>query len=236
VPTPDAMTGTSTAPPSTADEALRRIVRAYDDRLVRAYCTVRFMILRQRFLFEIGQYLPPSGHVLDVGCGFGLFALYFAMRHPRLSIRGFDMSERRIRTAQRAAARLELRNVEFHVGDAVGCRLEEPISAAYMLDLIHHIPETSVQPLIATISSQLTPGGRLVIKDIEPTVPYKLAFTWLLDKLMDYRAPVRYWAPQEIQPLLEATGFEVHRHRMIDYLPYPHILYIGTRRPPTATG
>ena len=55
---------------------------------------------------------------------------------------------------------------------------------------------------------------------------YKLAFTWLLDKLMDYKAPVRYWAPEEIQPLLESAGFEVHRHRMIDYLPYPHILYV----------
>jgi len=215
---------------STGDEELRRIVRAYDDPLVRAYCTVRFMILRQRFLFEIGQYLPSSGQVLDVGCGFGLFALYFATRLPALQIRGFDLNERRIRTAQRAAARLGVYNVQFHVGDAIDCRLDEPIAAAYMLDLIHHIPETSVKPLIATIASNLTPGGRLVIKDIEPSVSHKLAFTWLLDKLMDYRAPVRYWAPEEIQPILESAGFEVHRHRMIDYLPYPHILYVSTQR------
>ncbi|MEP7307126.1 MAG: class I SAM-dependent methyltransferase [Acidobacteriota bacterium] len=220
----------STETNPTADEALRRIVGAYDDPLVRAYCTVRFMILRQRFLFEIGQYLPPSGHVLDVGCGFGLFALYFATRFPRLQIQGFDLSERRIQTAQRAASRLGVQNVRFQVGDAVDWRLNEPISAAYMLDLVHHIPAKSVEPLIATLASHLSPGGRLVIKDIEPALSYKLAFTWLLDKVMDYKAPVRYWAPEEIQPLLEAAGFEVHRHRMIDYLPYPHILYVGTRR------
>jgi len=218
---------------STADEALRRIVGAYDDPLVRAYCSVRFMILRQRFLFEIGQYLPSSGHVLDVGCGFGLFALYFATRRPGLRIRGFDLNERRIQTARRAADRLGIHNVEFHVGDAIDCRLEEPIAGAYMLDLIHHIPETSVEPLVSTIASHLTAGGRLVIKDIEPARSHKLAFTWLLDKLMDVRAPVRYWAPEEIQPLMESLGFEVHRHRMIDYLPYPHILYIGTRRSPS---
>ena len=212
------------------DEALHGIVQAYDDPVVRAYCTVRFMILRQRFLFEIGQYLPGSGQILDVGCGFGLFALYFATRLPGIQIRGFDVNERRIQIARRAAAKLGVQNVQFHVGNAVGFRFDEPLSAAYMLDLIHHIPEPSVDPLISTIASNLTRGGRLVIKDIEPSTSYKLAFTWLLDKAMDYRAPVRYWAPREIQPLLESAGFEVHRHRMIDYLPYPHILYVCTQR------
>lgn len=212
-----------------ADETVRRIVRVYDDPVVRAYCTIRFMILRQRFLFEIGQYLPSSGQVLDVGCGFGLFALYFAIRIPTIQIQGFDVNERRVELARRAAARLGAQNVRFHVGDAAAFRLDEPISAAYMLDLIHHIPEASVRPLMTTIASNLAPGGRLLVKDIEPSPSYKLAFTWLLDKLMDYRAPVRYWSAQEAQSLLESLGLEVHRHSLIDYLPYPHILYVGTR-------
>ena len=45
---------------------IRSIVRAYDDPVVRAYCWARFLVLRQRFLEEIGQYLPPSGPVLDI--------------------------------------------------------------------------------------------------------------------------------------------------------------------------
>jgi 2-polyprenyl-3-methyl-5-hydroxy-6-metoxy-1,4-benzoquinol methylase len=210
-----------------ADASLRRIVRAYDDPVVRTYCTIRFMILRQRFLHEIGQHLPSSGQVLDVGCGFGLFALYFAIRNPALRIQGFDLSERRVEMARRAAERLGLQNVEFHVADAAAFRFHAPIAAAYMLDLIHHIPEASVRPLIETIAANLTPGGRLLVKDIERSPGYKLAFTWVLDKVMDYRAPVRYWAPREIQPLLERAGFDVHRRRMLDYLPYPHVLYVG---------
>ena len=38
-------------------DIIRRIIRAYDDPVVRAYCWVRFGIRRQRFLDEIGQYL-----------------------------------------------------------------------------------------------------------------------------------------------------------------------------------
>ncbi len=213
-----------------AEGTFERIVRAYDDPVVRMYCTIRFKILRLRFLDEIGQYLPASGQVLDVGCGFGLFALHFAIQNPAIRIHGFDLNERRVSMARRAAERLGVTNVRFDVGDAARFKFDSPISAAYMLDLIHHIPQQSVAPLVDTIAVNLEIGGRLLVKDIEPAPAYKLGFTWALDTLMDYKAPVRYWAPEEIQPLIERAGFAVHRHRMIDYLPYPHILYVSTRR------
>ena len=154
---------------ASSEKAVARIVQAYDDPIVRMYCTIRFMILRLRFLDEIGQYLPPSGQVLDVGCGFGLFALHFAMQNPALRIRGFDLSERRVNMARRAADRLGVGNVQFDVADAARFRFDSPISGVYMLDLIHHIPEPSVAPLINTIAGNLEIGGRLLVKDIEPS-------------------------------------------------------------------
>ena len=48
---------------------------------------------------------------------------------------------------------------------------------------------------------------------------------------MDPRSPVRYWAAEELTPVLEAAGFRVYRHLMVDVLPYPHILYVCERRP-----
>ncbi|HEV3348919.1 MAG TPA: methyltransferase, partial [Methylomirabilota bacterium] len=83
-------------------EAIRSVIRAYDDPVVRAYCWGRFWILRQRFLDEIGQYLPTRGRVLDLGCGFGLFSLYYASVHPTLAVEGFDRNARRIGMARAA--------------------------------------------------------------------------------------------------------------------------------------
>ena len=51
-----------------------------------------------------------------------------------------------------------------------------------------------------------------------------------LDLAMDPRTPVHYWAAEELGGLLEDVGFHVHRHLMVDFLPYPHILYIAERR------
>jgi 2-polyprenyl-3-methyl-5-hydroxy-6-metoxy-1,4-benzoquinol methylase len=210
-------------------EAITRIIRAYDNWVVRGYCWGRFRILRQRFLDEIGQYLPARGRVLDIGCGFGLFSLYYASVAPTLELRGLDFNPRRIAMARRAAARLGLTNVIYEVQDARDYRADGNYDAAYMLDIVHHVEEESVRPLLEQLAKSLRSGGRLIIKDVDTRPAYKRWFTHALDRLMDPRTPVRYWPAEELQSLLEEVGFTVHRHLMVDVLPYPHVLYICQR-------
>lgn len=211
------------------NEHVRTIIRAYDDAIVRAYCWARFWILRQRFLDEIGQYLPSSGRVLDVGCGFGLFSLYYALTSPGRVMRGFDVNARRIDEARRAATKLALENVRYELGDVRELPIEDSFDAIYMLDIVHHVPPHSVEPLLRRLHRQLEPGGRLLIKDVDAYPSYKRAFTWAMDRLVDPRTPVHYWEADVLQSLLEEVGFRVYRHLMVDYLPYPHVLYVCTR-------
>ena len=210
-------------------DKIMRIIRAYDDWVVRAYCTGRFGILRQRFLDEIGQYLPEEGDVVDVGCGIGLFSLYYAQLFPQLQIHGLDLNPNRVQMAQKAAARMGLGNVHYEVASAVGFAADGSLSGAYILDVIHHIPQDAVRPLVEEIHRSLLPGGRLLIKDVDTSPAYKRIFTHALDLAMDPKAPVRYWSSEELPALLRDVGFEVHRHAMVDFLPYPHILYICTK-------
>jgi 2-polyprenyl-3-methyl-5-hydroxy-6-metoxy-1,4-benzoquinol methylase len=210
--------------------AVRKIIRAYDDPVVRAYCWVRFGILRQRFLDEIGQYLPESGPVLDIGCGFGLFSLYYAATGPRRFVRGLDLNGRRIALARRAAARLGLDNVAYEEGDARDFKGDGEVAAAYMLDIVHHVPPESVPPLLRALRRCLPPGGRLLVKDVDTRPAPKRWFTWLLDRAMAPATPVRYWSAEELTAALTTAGFQVRRHLMVDVLPYPHVLYVCEAR------
>ena len=106
----------------------------------------------------------------------------------------------------------------------------ERFDAAYMLDIVHHIPPHAVRPLVERVARTLPEGGRLLVKDVDRHPAYKRWFTLALDKMMDPAAPVRYWGTEELQTLLEEVGFDVHRHLMVDVLPYPHVLYIARRR------
>jgi cyclopropane fatty-acyl-phospholipid synthase-like methyltransferase len=212
-------------------EPILSVIRAYDDWIVRGYCWGRFWILRQRFLDEIGQYLPERGRVLDLGCGFGLFSLYYASIRPELRLEGFDRNARRIAMARAAARKLGLTNVRYEAGDVMDFRGAEAFDAAYMLDIVHHIPEEAVRPLLERVAKILPAGGRLLIKDVDRRPAYKRWFTHALDKVMDPGTPVRYWDAEALTRLLGEVGFSVHRHLMVDFLPYPHILYICERRP-----
>jgi SAM-dependent methyltransferase len=142
-----------------------------------------------------------------------------------------DLNPRRIATARAAAARLGLTQVRYAVGNAVDYRDGRPFDAAYMLDIVHHIPADAVRPLLEQLAKVLPPRGRLLIKDVDRRPAWKRWFTHALDRLMDPATPVHYWPSEDLQALLEGIGFEVHRHLMVDILPYPHILYICERRP-----
>ena len=76
---------------------VKRIIRAYDDPIVRAYCWARFGILRQRFLDEIGQYLPEpragARHRLRLRA---VLAVLRGHRARVRFVRGLDVSGRRI--------------------------------------------------------------------------------------------------------------------------------------------
>ena len=45
---------------------IEEIVASYHQPVIRIYSKLRFTILRQLFLEEIGQYLPTRGSILDI--------------------------------------------------------------------------------------------------------------------------------------------------------------------------
>ena len=148
----------------------------------------------------------------------------------RRFVRGLDVDARRIGIARRAAARLGLDNVVYEEGDARDFKGDAEVAAAYMLDIVHHVPPSAVPRLLAGLRRALPPGGRLLVKDVDTRPAPKRWFTWVLDRAMAPRTPVRYWSAEELTGALEDTGFAVRRHLMVDILPYPHILYICEAR------
>ena len=117
----------------------------------------------------------------------------------------------------------------YECGDARRFCARERFDAAYMLDIVHHIPKEAVRPLIEQLAQTLDPATRLIVKDVNSRPAYKRWFTFMMDKLVDPHSPVRYWEARELTELFSTCGFNVPRHPMIDYLPYPHMLYVCTR-------
>jgi SAM-dependent methyltransferase len=209
-----------------------RIIAAYSG-VIRLYCFIRFKIIHIRFLEEIEQYLPNEGDILDLGCGFGLFALYIAARKPNTRVIGLDVNERRLQIARNAAQKLGIVNVEFLHQNLREWRPDaaRKIAGAYALDVFHHIPVESGNRLLVDLFEQLETGGRFLLKDIDTQPRAMLWFTYLLDVLMSPRDDFHYRSAGAWQQQLAASGFApIYLHYLWDILPYPHILMICDRK------
>ena len=203
-----------------------RIIAAYPG-IIRFYAFIRFKIIHLRFLEEIEQYLPDDGEILDLGCGFGLFAMYMALCKPNAHVIGLDVNARRLQTAQTAANKLGIRNISFAHHDLNNWRPSQPIAAAYALDVFHHIPVTNGNRLLSDLFAQIKTGGRFLLKDIDTQPRGMLWFTYWLDVLMSPRDDFHYRSAGEWQRQLTASGFApIYLHYLWDILPYPHILLI----------
>ena len=67
------------------------------------------------------------------------------------------------------------------------------------------------------------------VKDLDTSPAWQRLFAHGLDLAMSPTSPVRYWPTDELAGLLARTGFDVKQHAMVDYLPYPHVLYVCTK-------
>lgn len=210
--------------------ALKRIVRALPP-LERAYATIRFSIMRPKIVSVLDLLLPDEGRILDIGCGFGLFAAYFAQTQRARRIVGVDLDSRRTKMATQVFAKLGLEGHDFSAGDAHSEAVVGPFDAAYVLDVMHHVPKDQQLDLLKRIHALLAPGGVFLMKDITTEPWVGLKFTEVLDRVMvGMDEPLCYRHHAEWGAMLRDLGFRVRIVRVPDILPYPHVVIAATKQ------
>lgn len=118
--------------------------------------------------------------VVDVGCGTGFLTEKAARAAgPKGRVVGVDISKEMLSKAGENLRKLELRNVEFRIGDAQRIPLDDNSAGAVIGNMIlHHCPdpETAVKEMTRIVK----PNGRIAISDLE-----KHDEEWLMREMAD---------------------------------------------------
>lgn len=119
---------------------------------------------------EVAAHVPPGSSALDIGCGYGHFAAYLSIVSPGTPVLGCDPDAAKIAVAQRglfAAPRGPHRFAVGHPWDVVGHDVR--FDAVTFIDVLYlMLPERQIECL-DWAAGRLAPGGRIVIRCVEPT-------------------------------------------------------------------
>ena len=166
--------------------------------------------------------LQAGERVLDVGCGWGSFAIH-AARHHGVRVLGVTLSERQVQLGRERAAAAGVSDlVELRVADYRELTGEQ-FDAISSIGMVEHVGQERIDLYMATLHGLLRPGGRLLNHGIA--------------KLMDFDTPdegafsERFVFPDgvplplsRIEQALERTGM-VTRH--VEGLPKDYARTLG---------
>jgi cyclopropane-fatty-acyl-phospholipid synthase len=105
--------------------------------------------------------LEPGERVLDVGCGWGSFAIHAAARHG-VEVLGITLSEPQAELARRRVAERGLDGqVEIRVADYRELEAE-PFDAIASIGMVEHVGASQIDVYAERLARLLRPGGRLL--------------------------------------------------------------------------
>jgi 2-polyprenyl-3-methyl-5-hydroxy-6-metoxy-1,4-benzoquinol methylase len=186
----------------------------------RLYAFSRNVVFHIGLVGEISRYIPKSGSVIDIGCGYGVITKHLAKLNENTLFVGIDFSHKRIKEANRHKPT----NVEFFVQNAMNLNDGGmAYDAILMIDVLHHIKNIKdVDLLLRACIQRLIIGGRIIIKDFEPRSYLGVLFAILMDMLVSGENPT-------IRNLRDYLGHGETNYLykpVKDILPYPHYLLV----------
>ncbi len=173
------------------------------------------------------QHVPEGGRVLDIGAGHGTFA--------RLAI---EAGAREV-----VAVEPDLRKTLGgfrHPGVSFVAAFDDAVAGSFDLitifDVLYRMPSCEWDPLFARVHERLSPGGSLLIKEIDPEIRLKFAWNRTQERLWDrcfgltLGSDFSYETRDQIRARLERAGFTSFATEEIGAgYPHAHVVYVAGR-------
>jgi len=151
-------------------------------------------------------HLQPNDHVLDIGCGWGGFALYAAKEYGAV-VHGITLSRRQAEVANQRVVEMGLsRRCRIEVRDYRDVQGEQLYDKILSVGMIEHVGRAQLAGFIERAECLLRPGGGFLVQGIG-TSDGRSSLGSFTDR---YVFPDAEWAPlHEVVYAAQSRGFDV---------------------------
>jgi predicted exporter/SAM-dependent methyltransferase len=170
----------------------------------------RFKILLDPMFPRLAGLLNAPRHVIDVGCGYGVPAVWLLSLFPQAKVYGIDPDRRRVMIADRAFAGRGF----AEAGSAPDLPVSAPdqVDTALMLDMMHLISDDEARLTLQRLHERLAPEGRLIIRATVPSGKRSSLLRRIeIGRLEAVKRAPRYRSVEDIKALLSGAGFRTER-------------------------
>ncbi len=209
-------------------EELNSVIDTYPGSFLRMWLKAKSLGNQNSPDLLIGllkQFQPKS--ILEIGCGFGLLSHYLSMQNPDAEVHGIDLDKKRIVAANESK---RPQNLTFSHQNALDLE-DRSWDCVVMVDVLHHAGKQNQKTIINKIFHLLKPGGRMVVREIEPGVSLiKYAHAHIFDWIF-YWQRSDFMDVDHLKNLIKEAGFsniEVHQNYPPSWA-FPYVTYVASK-------
>jgi predicted exporter/SAM-dependent methyltransferase len=168
----------------------------------------RFKILLDPMFPRLASFLDSPRHIIDIGCGYGVPAVWLLSLFPEAKVYGLDPDRRRVTIAARAFGDRGTAAVGRAPDLPEAC--PDQADTVLMLDMIHLVSDDELRLTLQRLYDKIVPEGKLILR---ATVPSRRRVPWLR-RIEEWRLKAlhltsHFRSAEEVTALLSSVGFAV---------------------------
>jgi len=187
---------------------LLRAMRRYRHMEPYPRLFARFKILLDPMFPRLASFLDSPHHMIDIGCGYGVPAVWLLSLFPEAKVYGLDPDRRRVTIAARAFG--DRGSAAVGKAPDLPAACPDRVDTALMLDMIHLISDDELRLTLQRLYDKIVPEGKLILRT---TVPSRKHVPWLR-RIEEWRLKALHLtsyfrSSEEVTVLLSKAGFMV---------------------------
>lgn len=180
---------------------------------------------------DLLELIPDHASVFDIGCGSGMFlSLVSKFRNPK-AIGGVEISQQLIDNAT-IILKNKSSDIRISLHTFNGIDIPDEIASydyIFLIDVLHHVPKENQIKFLENIHEKMSPGSKLILKDIDAGRVILSKFNKLHDLLLSGEIGHEISSMRALNEL-SRMGFKIQPIIKRRMLVYPHYTVICEKK------